>query len=172
DYWGGFSWEQVARLQHVRAAMKARAAGQQLYFAQAVDKPTDGRSLSAERRAESGEHDKDRVSHRHVPAVCWCAGARLVHLARADVDQGAALRNPAHRPKEPPVDSRSACVVLRDQPLGVLVEVDDRENSQLQLPAAAETPKGHFFVAPVIEVQRRAQAGQVPLAPREVPAVD
>ncbi|CAJ1357928.1 unnamed protein product, partial [Effrenium voratum] len=82
------------------------------------------------------------------------------------------------RPKEPPVDSRSACVVLRDQPLGVLVEVDDRENSQLQLPAAAETPKGHFFVAPVIEVQRRAQAGQVPLAPREVlthlglPAVD
>ena len=75
-YWGGgFSWEQVARLQHVRAAMEARAAGQQLNFAQAIDKPTGGRSLSAEQAS---------------------AALKVVNMTRADVDQGAALHNPAH----------------------------------------------------------------------------
>ena len=45
-HWGGFAWEQVARLQQLRAALEARAAGQTLYFAQAIDRPTGPTQLS------------------------------------------------------------------------------------------------------------------------------
>ena len=50
-HWGGFAWEQVARLQHMRATLEAQAAGERLYFVQAIDKPTGGQNLTAEHTA-------------------------------------------------------------------------------------------------------------------------
>lgn len=51
--WCAFSWEQVSRLQQLRAAHEAEAAGQTLYYVQAVDRATGSHELTAEETAAS-----------------------------------------------------------------------------------------------------------------------
>ena len=45
-HWGAFAWDQVARLQQIRAGHEAAAAGQTLYYVQAVDQATEPEPLS------------------------------------------------------------------------------------------------------------------------------
>ena len=52
-HWCAFSWEQVSRLQLLRAAHEAEAAGQTLYYVQAVDRATGSHELTAEETAAS-----------------------------------------------------------------------------------------------------------------------
>ncbi|CAK9040128.1 Uncharacterized protein SCF082_LOCUS23397 [Durusdinium trenchii] len=48
-YWGALAWEQVARLQQLRAVLEAEDAGERLYFVQAIDKPTGDVPLAPQR---------------------------------------------------------------------------------------------------------------------------
>ena len=48
SHWVAFSWEQVGRLQQIRAGYEALNAQQTLYYVQAVDTATDGRTLTRE----------------------------------------------------------------------------------------------------------------------------
>ncbi|CAE7487143.1 tkt, partial [Symbiodinium necroappetens] len=155
-YWGGMAWEQVGRLQHLRSTLEARAAQEQLYFVQAIDKPAGGRSLTPE-EASAALRTVNMTKTGYLMGMCPLFVGMKVRIScilpetLLSRELPCIVRRVELHPKEPVVESSAACVVLRYQPLGVLVEVDDKEYSQLQLPGACDVPKGHFFVRPVCE---------------------
>ena len=155
-YWGGLAWEQVARLQHIRAILEARAAQQQLYFVQAIDKATKGRSLSPE-QASAALKVVNMTKTGYLIGMCPLFVGMKVRIscnlpeALLTRELPCTVRRIELHPKEPAVDASAACVVLRYQPLAVLVEVDDKEYYELQVPGPAAVPKGHFFVRPVCD---------------------
>lgn len=155
-YWGGMAWEQVGRLQHLRSTLEARAAQEQLYFVQAIDKPAGGRSLTPE-EASAALRTVNMTKTGYLMGMCPLFVGMKVRIScilpetLLSRELPCIVRRVELHPKEPVVERSAACVVLRYQPLGVLVEVDDKEYSQLQLPGACDVPKGHFFVRPVCE---------------------
>lgn len=155
-YWGGMAWEQVGRLQHLRSTLEARAAQEQLYFVQAIDKPAGGRSLTPE-QASAALRTVNMTKTGYLMGMCPLFVGMKVRIScilpetLLSRELPCIVRRVELHPQEPVVERSAACVVLRYQPLGVLVEVDDKEYSQLQLPGACGVPKGHFFVRPVCE---------------------
>ena len=168
-YWGGFSWEQVARLQHVRAAMEARAAGQQLYIAQAIDKPTGGRSLSAE-QASAALKVVNMTKTGYLIGMCPLfvgMKARVLCILPEPMltrELPCVLRRIELHPKEPPVDSRSACVAAlpaaRPRVLAAAAARGGRDSQRSFLCGACERQQCLCCSGrQAAEVQRCAQAG-------------
>ena len=181
-HWGGFAWEQVARLQQLRAALEARAAGQTLYFAQAIDRPTGPTQLSRDHVfAALQVVNMTKTSYLlgmcplyvGMPARVSC----ILPMPLLTRELPVIVRRIELHLKEPPVPEGQGCVVLAYQPLAVLVEVDDEEYRNYCLPGHEGVPPGHFFIRAIssenawsfqtagkekISVVRK----QVPLAPR------
>ena len=134
-HWGGFSWEQVSRLQHLRAAHEAEATGQTLYYVQAVDRSTDGRELTSQQTVPLFLGMEVRISAiLRTPLLC-----RELPCVVKRIDL---------HPKEPPLRHSMKAHILQYMPLGVVVEVNDPEYAQFCVPDS-DLPPGHFFIEPL-----------------------
>ena len=152
-HWGGFSWEQVSRLQHLRAAHEAEATGQTLYYVQAVDRSTDGPELTSQQTAAS-------LKVASMSTTGYLMGMVPLFLGM-EVRISAILRTPLLcrelpcvvkridlHPKEPPLRHSMKAHILQYMPLGVVVEVTDPEYAQFCVPDS-DLPPGHFFIEPL-----------------------
>ncbi|CAK9002355.1 Uncharacterized protein SCF082_LOCUS7309 [Durusdinium trenchii] len=183
-YWGALAWEQVARLQQLRAVLEAEDAGERLYFVQAIDKPTGDAALSSAQVSAALQH-LNMTKTGYLIGMCPLFLGVEVRISRIlpepllTRELPCIVRRIELHPKEPPTPPGAACVVLQYQPLGVLVEVADSDYGQFQVPGD-DVPKGHFYVRPVFNKQSawvfevapkqklRLVRKQVPLAPQRV----
>ncbi|CAE7222568.1 hypothetical protein AK812_SmicGene41034 [Symbiodinium microadriaticum] len=125
-HWGAFAWDQVARLQQIRAGHEAAAAGQTLYYVQAVDQATEPEPLSP---AES---------QAALQVVNMGTSGYLMGMVPLFLGMQASLRSCLC----------AAAVVLRYLPQAVLVEVEDEEYKQFRVPEGG-LPAGHFLIEPL-----------------------
>ena len=152
-HWGGFSWEQVSRLQQLRAAHEAEATGQTLYYIQAVDRATDAHELTAQETAAS-------LKVASMSTTGYLMGMVPLFLGM-EVRISAILKTPLLcrelpcivkqidlHPKEPRLRHSMNAHILRYMPLGVVVEVTDPEYAQFCVPDSG-LPPGHFFIEPL-----------------------
>ena len=156
-YWGALAWEQVARLQQLRAVLEAEDAGERLYFVQAIDKPTGDAALSSAQVSAALQH-LNMTKTGYLIGMCPLFLGMEVRISRIlpepllTRELPCIVRRIELHPKEPPTPPGAACVVLQYQPLGVLVEVADSDYGQFQVPGD-DVPKGHFYVRPVFNKQ-------------------
>ncbi|CAK9107069.1 Uncharacterized protein SCF082_LOCUS49855, partial [Durusdinium trenchii] len=183
-YWGALAWEQVARLQQLRAVLEAEDAGERLYFVQAIDKPTGDATLSSA-QVSAALQCLNMTKTGYLIGMCPLFLGMEVRIScilpepLLTRELPCIVRRIELHPKEPPTPPGAACVVLQYQPLGVLVEVADSDYGQFQVPGD-DVPKGHFYVRPVFNKQSawvfevapkqklRLVRKQVPLAPQRV----
>ncbi|CAK9025958.1 Uncharacterized protein SCF082_LOCUS17293, partial [Durusdinium trenchii] len=183
-YWGALAWEQVARLQQLRAVLEAEDAGERLYFVQAIDKPTGDATLSSA-QVSAALQCLNMTKTGYLIGMCPLFLGMEVRIScilpepLQTRELPCIVRRIELHPKEPPTPPGAACVVLQYQPLGVLVEVADSDYGQFQVPGD-DVPKGHFYVRPVFNKQSawvfevapqqklRLVRKQVPLAPQRV----
>lgn len=97
-HWGGFSWEQVSRLQQLQAAHEAEAAGQTLYYIQAVDRSTDGRELTARQthEFESGFDVNHWLFDGNGSIVFGYGGSNFCHFENTVVKSRVAVYSATH----------------------------------------------------------------------------
>ncbi|CAK9096081.1 Transketolase, partial [Durusdinium trenchii] len=181
-YWGALAWEQVARLQQLRAVLEAEDAGERLYFVQAIDKPT-GDALLSSAQVSAALQCLNMTKTGYLIGMCPLFLGMEVRIScilpepLLTRELPCIVRRIELHPKEPPTPPGAACVVLQYQPLGVLVEVADSDYGQFQVPGD-DVRKGHFYVRPVFNKQSawvfevapkqklRLVRKQVPLAPQ------
>ncbi|CAK9066078.1 unnamed protein product, partial [Durusdinium trenchii] len=156
-YWGALAWEQVARLQQLRAVLEAEDAGERLYFVQAIDKPTGDATLSSA-QVSAALQCLNMTKTGYLIGMCPLFLGMEVRIScilpepLLTRELPCIVRRIELHPKEPPTPPGAACVVLQYQPLGVLVEVADSDYGQFQVPGD-DVRKGHFYVRPVFNKQ-------------------
>ena len=129
-------------------------------------------------RTADCEHDQNALSHGDLSAVRRHGCAHQLHSGCSTFEPGAPVivRSVKLHPKEPAIEDDCGCVVLKYQPVAVLVEIDDPNYKNIQLPGDL-APRGHVLLRAVasdkawnlqvcpkqhVPVIRK----QIPLAPR------
>eukprot|EP00438_Fugacium_kawagutii_P017947 Skav211370 [mRNA] locus=scaffold595:25004:28193:- [translate_table: standard] len=180
-HWGGLAWEQVCRLQHLRVVWEAQQKATTLFLVQAIDRPkgptewTQEYSLAALQVANMGRTQYLMgicPLYEGMPARISC----ILDVPMLSRELPVIVRSIKLHPKEPAFAPAAGSVVLRYQPLAVLVEIDDPEYYNIQLPNDG-APKGHVWLRPVTSDQgwelsmpgiqtMQVLRKQIPLAPR------
>ena len=182
-HWGGFAWEQVARLQHIRVGLEARQAKKTVYLVQAIDRATGSMELTKEQSLTALQF-VNMTKSSYLMGLCPLYEGMLARIScilpmpMLTRELPVIVRAIKLHPQEPPISCNSGCIVLKYQPVAVLVEIDDPEYKTLQLPNCL-APPGHVYLQAMcsekawtlpsgpkqhIPVIRK----QFPLAPRNV----
>ena len=180
-HWGALAWEQVARLQHLRVAWEAQQKSTVLYLVQAIDRASGPTELTKEQSMKALQV-VNMTRTQYLMGICPLyegMAARvscILDMPMLTRELPVIVRSIKLHPKESLTGS--GCVVLQYQPLAVLVEIDDPEYCNIELPDGS-APKGHVWLRPVtcdqawdfsvggkqfVQVYRK----QLPLAPRRV----
>jgi len=127
-HWGGFSWEQVSRLQQLRAAHEAEATEETLYYIQAVDRSTDGRDLTAQQTAASLKVASMSTTGYSMGTVPLFLGmeVRISAILKTPLlsrELPCIVKRTDLHPKEPRLRHSMKAHILQYMPLGVVVEV-------------------------------------------------
>ena len=180
-HWGGLAWEQVARLQHVRIGLEAKALNKIVYLVQAIDRATGSNELTREQCISALQIVNMTKTH-YLMGICPLyegMAARISCILDAPLlnrELPVIVRSIKLHPNEPAIEDGCGCVVLRYQPVAVLVEIDDPNYKNIQLPGEM-APRGHVLLRSVacdkawsLEVAPKQHVPvirkQLPLAPR------
>ena len=194
---GGFLWEVVGRLQHLRAIRDAAAAGQRVFYAQAVDVPTNSVELFSRSDAMEALQAFNMTKSGYLMGMCPLFIGMQVRLSQ---QTGIALlvrevkgtiRNIQFHPMEDRHWERQPgtqdAIVLRYLPTAVIVELDDKELKEVRF--ADDLAPGYVMIGPTeskwnlksyVETQRgdgehkkfqkvtNLERRQIPLAPQKI----
>ena len=180
-HWGGLAWEQVARLQHVRIGLEAKALNKIVYLVQAIDRATGSNELTREQCISALQIVNMTKTH-YLMGICPLyegMAARISCILDAPLlnrELPVIVRSIKLHPNEPAIEDGCGCVVLRYQPVAVLVEIDDPNYKNIQLPGEM-APRGHVLLRSVacdkawsLQVAPKQHVPvirkQLPLAPR------
>ena len=180
-HWGGLAWEQVARLQHVRIGLEAKALNKIVYLVQAIDRATGSNELTKEQCISALQIVNMTKTH-YLMGICPLyegMAARISCILDAPLlnrELPVIVRSIKLHPNEPAIEDGCGCVVLRYQPVAVLVEIDDPNYKNIQLPGEM-APRGHVLLRSVacdkawsLQVAPKQHVPvirkQLPLAPR------
>ena len=180
-HWGGLAWEQVARLQHVRIGLEAKALNKIVYLVQAIDRATGSNELTREQCISALQIVNMTKTH-YLMGICPLyegMAARISCILDAPLlnrELPVIVRSIKLHPNEPAIEDSCGCVVLRYQPVAVLVEIDDPNYKNIQLPGEM-APRGHVLLRSVacdkawsLQVAPKQHVPvirkQLPLAPR------
>lgn len=180
-HWGGLAWEQVARLQHVRIGLEAKALNKIVYLVQAIDRATGSNELTREQCISALQIVNMTKTH-YLMGICPLyegMAARISCILDAPLlnrELPVIVRSIKLHPNEPAIEDGCGCVVLRYQPVAVLVEIDDSNYKNIQLPGEM-APRGHVLLRSVacdkawsLQVAPKQHVPvirkQLPLAPR------
>ena len=180
-HWGGLAWEQVARLQHVRSGLEAKALNKIVYLVQAIDRATGSNELTREQCISALQIVNMTKTH-YLMGICPLyegMAARISCILDAPLlnrELPVIVRSIKLHPNEPAIEDGCGCVVLRYQPVAVLVEIDDPNYKNIQLPGEM-APRGHVLLRSVacdkawsLQVAPKQHVPvirkQLPLAPR------
>ena len=133
-HWGALAWEQIARLQHLRVQLEAKRAKRTVFYSQAIDLPA-GPGTFSEEDAKSALKVVNMTKTNYLMGMCPLFIGMEVRLSCVVQEPlltrevPGIIRRIALHPKEviPPDIGASTVHILKYQPLGVLVEVDDPE---------------------------------------------
>ncbi len=151
-HWGAFSWEQVGRLQQIRAGYEALNTQQTIYYVQAVDTATDGRTLTRE-ETEAALKQVNMNTTGYLLGMLPLYVGMPARISAILPTRGLSRELPCIvkqivlHPREPKPPPNSVSVLLRCQPLAVIVEVEDPEYKKFHVPGADLSP-GQFLVQP------------------------
>lgn len=184
-HWGALAWEQIARLQHLRVQLEAKRAKRTVFYSQAIDLPAGPGTFSPE-DAKSALKVVNMTKTNYLMGMCPLFIGMEVRLSCVVQEPlltrevPGIIRRIALHPKEviPPDIGASAVHILKYQPLGVLVEVDDPEYGKYTS-GDGDTPSKHFWIEPIVPKQPwqfmiapkqsiSLKRRQLPLAPRSV----
>lgn len=184
-HWGALAWEQIARLQHLRVQLEAKRAKRTVFYSQAIDLPA-GPGTFSEEDAKSALKVVNMTKTNYLMGMCPLFIGMEVRLSCVVQEPlltrevPGIIRRIALHPKEviPPDIGASAVHILKYQPLGVLVEVDDPEYGKYTS-GDEHTPSKHFWIEPIVPKQPwqfmvapkqgiSLKRRQLPLAPRSV----
>ena len=152
-HWGGLAWEQVARLQHVRIGLEAKALNKIVYLVQAIDRATGSNELTREQCISALQIVNMTKTH-YLMGICPLyegMAARISCILDAPLlnrELPVIVRSIKLHPNEPAIEDGCGCVVLRYQPVAVLVEIDDPNYKNIQLPGEM-APRGHVLLRSV-----------------------
>ena len=180
-HWGGLAWEQVARLQHVRIGLEAKALNKIVYLVQAIDRATGSNELTKEQCISALQIVNMTKTH-YLMGICPLyegMAARISCILDAPLlnrELPVIVRSIKLHLNEPAIEDGCGCVVLRYQPVAVLVEIDDPNYKNIQLPGEM-APRGHVLLRSVacdkawsLQVAPKQHVPvirkQLPLAPR------
>ena len=180
-HWGGLAWEQVARLQHVRVGLEAKEMKKTVYLVQAIDRATGPNELTREQSISALQILNMTKTH-YLMGICppyEGMAARIsciLDVPLLNRELPVIVRSVKLHPKEPAIPEDCGCVVLRYQPVAVLVEIDDPNYKNFQLPGGL-APRGHVLLRAVasdkawsLQVAPKQHVPvirkQIPLAPR------
>ena len=178
-HWGGLAWEQVARLQHVRIGLEAKALNKIVYLVQAIDRATGSNELTREQCISALQIVNMTKTHYLMGPLYEGMAARISCILDAPLlnrELPVIVRSIKLHPNEPAIEDGCGCVVLRYQPVAVLVEIDDPNYKNIQLPGEM-APRGHVLLRSVacdkawsLQVAPKQHVPvirkQLPLAPR------
>ena len=184
-HWGALAWEQIARLQHLRVQLEAKRTKRTVFYSQAIDLPAGPGTFSPE-DAKSALKVVNMTKTNYLMGMCPLFIGMEVRLSCVVQEPlltrevPGIIRRIALHPKEviPPDIGASAVHILKYQPLGVLVEVDDPEYGKYTS-GDGDTPSKHFWIEPIVPKQPwqfmiapkqsiSLKRRQLPLAPRSV----
>ena len=152
SHWVAFSWEQVGRLQQIRAGYEALNAQQTLYYVQAVDTATDGRTLTREETEAALKQVNMNTTGYLLGMLPLYVGmpariSAILSTRGLSRELPCIVKQIVLHPREPKPPPNSVAVLLRCQPLAVIVEVEDPEYKKFQVPGS-DLPPGQFLVQP------------------------
>ena len=180
-HWGGLAWEQVARLQHLRVGLEGKELKKTVYFVQAIDRATGPNELTREQSMAALQIVNMTKTH-YLIGICPlyegmpCRISCILDAPLLNRELPVIVRSIKLHPSEPAIADNCGCVVLRYQPVAVLVEIDDPNYKNIQVPGDV-APKGHVLLRAVASDKAWSlQVGpkqsvpvirkQIPLAPR------
>ena len=151
-HWGAFSWEQVGRLQQIRAGYEALNAQQTIYYVQAVDTATDGRTLTREETEAALKQVNMNTTGYLLGMLPLYVGmpariSAILSTRGLSRELPCIVKQIVLHPREPKPPPNSLSVVLRRQPLAVVVEVEDPEYKKFHVPGSELSP-GQFLLQP------------------------
>ena len=151
-HWGAFSWEQVGRLQQIRAGYEALNAQQTIYYVQAVDTATDGRTLTREETEAALKQVNMNTTGYLLGMLPLYVGmpariSAILSTRGLSRELPCIVKQIVLHPREPKPPPNSLSVVLRCQPLAVVVEVEDPEYKKFHVPGSELSP-GQFLLQP------------------------
>ena len=149
---GAFSWEQVGRLQQIQAGYEALHAKQTIYYAQAVDKATDARILTREETEAALKQVNMNTTGYLLGMLPLYVGmpariSAILSTRGLSRELPCVVKKIILHPREPKAPPNSPSVLLRFQPLAVVVEVEDPEYKKFEIPGS-DLPAGKFLVEP------------------------
>ena len=151
-HWGAFSWEQVGRLQQIRAGYEALNAQQTIYYVQAVDTATDGRTLTREETEAALKQVNMNTTGYLLGMLPLYVGtpariSAILSTRGLSRELPCIVKQIVLHPREPKPPPNSLSVVLRCQPLAVVVEVEDPEYKKFHVPGSELSPR-QFLLQP------------------------
>ncbi len=187
---GGFLWDVVGRLQHLRAIRDAAAAGQRIFYAQAVDVPTNSVEHFSPTDVTEALRAMNMTSSGYLMGMCPLFIGMQVRLSQNFSkpllvrEVKGTIRNIQFHPMEDRHWERQPttqdAIVLRYLPTAVIVELDDKELKEVRF--TDDLAPGYVMIGPTdskwdlkspvqdkksmksTSLERR----QIPLAPQKV----